>query len=183
VRDGIISAEQLLELLGESGGKTPAAEALVARGHLSPGQRARMVREQICEILWNAFGWREGSYRLLASPLTRRPPVAIDLFPGDLVLAGLRRTLTLEGVRADLPPGLALAPGAEPACHPAELTLSPWESSLLAHADGTKTVADLVLLSHADELAALAFLQGCRDLGLLDPVERVLSGTRRIGFM
>ncbi len=54
---------------------------------------------------------------------------------------------------------------------------------MLAHADGTKTVADLVVLSGMPERDALAFLQGCREIGVLDEVSQVLSGTRRIGFM
>ncbi|HET9597211.1 MAG TPA: DUF4388 domain-containing protein, partial [Anaeromyxobacteraceae bacterium] len=183
VRDGLVSAERLGALVDETGGKIPVAEALVARGLLDADRRASIVRDQICEILWNAFPWRGGSYRLLVSPLTRRPPVAVDIFPGDLVLEGLRRTATLETLRAALPPALALAPGPDPAFELYDLDISAAEATLLAHADGTKSVADLALLTPLDERSALAFLQGCREIGLLVEVGRVLAGTRRIGFM
>jgi hypothetical protein len=180
---GILSAEALAALKAEIGADAPVGEALVARGLLDPAARTRLVRDQVCELVWNTFAWREGTYRLLAGPLSRRARVTIDLAPGDLVLEGLRRTARLERLREELPARLALAPRADPCVPAADLHLAPGEATMLAHADGTKTVGDLVALSHLPERDALAFLQACRELGLLDAVKRGLSGTRRIGFM
>jgi two-component system, OmpR family, response regulator len=183
VTAGILSAEALAALKRELGADAPIGEALVARGLLEPAARARMVRDQVCEVVWSAFGWREGTYRLLVSPLSRRARVSLDLAPGDLVLEGVRRTAGLEWLREELPARLALAPRANPSVPPSDLHLTPGEATMLAHADGTKTVGDLVALSHLPERDALAFLHGCRELGLLDAVKRGLAGTRRIGFM
>jgi len=180
---GILSAEALAALKAEIGADAPVGEALVGRGLLAPAARTRLVREQVCEIVWSTFPWREGSYRLQAGPLSRRARVTVDLAPGDLVLEGLRRTAGLERLREELPARLALAPRADPRVPPSELHLAPGEATMLAHADGTKTVGDLIALSHLPEREALAFLQACRELGLLDAVKRGLSGTRRIGFM
>lgn len=180
---GILSADALYALKAEIGADAPVGEALVARGLLEPAARARLVRDQVCELVWNTFAWREGSYRLLAGPLSRRARVTIDLAPGDLVLEGLRRTAELERLREELPARLALAPRADPCVPASDLHLAPGEATMLAHADGTKTVGDLIALSRLAERDALAFLQACRELGLLDAVKRGLSGTRRIGFM
>ncbi len=183
VREGVLSPEALDAVLTEIGPKVPLNEALVARGLLDDGCRVRMMGEQIREILWSTFAWSEGSYRLLHGPRARRPIARVELFPGDLVLEGIRRTASLESLRRDLPDALALAPAAGPVFELHQLAIAPGEASMLAQADGTKTVGDLVVLSALDERSALAFLQGCREVGVLDAVSRLLAGTRRIGFM
>ena len=183
VQAGILSAEALATLTAELGASGRIGEALVARGLLDAAGRGRLVHDQVREVVWDTFGWREGSYRLVPGPLPRRARVTVDLAPGDLVLEGLRRTAELGWLREELPARLALARGAGPCVPASELHLEPAEASMLAHADGTKTVGDLVALSHLPEREALAFLHGCRELGLLDAVKRGLSGTRRIGFM
>jgi hypothetical protein len=183
VRAGILDHPALGTLLrGLRPGETTAA-ALQARGLLAPAQRARLVAEQVLEIVWSAFSWREGSYRIALQPLPVRERVPLEIFTGDLILEGMRRVATLEQLRAELPPDLALAPVAEPAVELHRLTLRSREAQLLAHADGTKRVGDLVALSELRERDALAFLQACRHMGLLDVVDRVLASTRRIGFM
>ncbi|HEX7624099.1 MAG TPA: DUF4388 domain-containing protein, partial [Anaeromyxobacteraceae bacterium] len=183
VQAGILSAEALAALMAELGATEPVSEALIARGLLDPAGRGRLVRDQVCEVVWETFAWREGGYRLLDGPLPRRARLTLDLATGDLVLEGLRRMGQLERLREELPAHLALAPCADPCVPPSELHLAPGEATMLAHADGTKTVGDLVALSQLAERDALAFLHACRELGLLDAVRLGLSGTRRIGFM
>jgi CheY-like chemotaxis protein len=183
VREGILSAGKVSALVEEIGPKEPLNEALVERGLLDEATRARLVAEQVRDILWSTFPWRDGAYRMLVGSRARRPIVPVDLFPGDVILDGVRQTSTLESLRKDLPGALALAPGTDPSFELYDLAIDQAEAEMLAHADGTKTVDDLVLLSGLDERSALAFLQGCRDIGVLDEVSRVLSGTRRIGFM
>jgi ActR/RegA family two-component response regulator len=182
VGEGILSAAELARLQGEEGARAPTAELLLARGLLDPARRAALVREQIRDIVWSTFGWRDGAYKLLASALARRPPVPVVLDPGELLRGGLLRA-ALEDLRRDLPGGVALARGASPSFTAGELGLAPEDERLLALADGTKTVADLVLLAERPEREALALLLACREAGLLDAVARGLAGTRRIGFM
>ncbi len=183
VREGVLSRDDLDVLLAEIGPKAAVGEVLVARGLLSAERRTRMVADQIRETLWSTMGWREGGYRLLVGPHAKRAIVRVELRTGDLVLEGVRRTAALDELRKDLPGSLALAPAADPAFELYDLQLATGEAAMLAHADGTKTVADLVVLSGMPERDALAFLQGCREIGVLDEVSQVLSGTRRIGFM
>ena len=182
VAEGVLTRDEHAALVAEIGPSASLADALVARGLLDEARRARMVMEQVRHIVWSTFAWRDGQYRFIAGPVPRRR-VPIDLALGDLVLEGHRRVSAIEALRAVLPDRLALAPRADAAFQLYELALSSAEASLLAHVDGTKTVRDLVLLSHLAERDALAFLQGCRDLGLLDEVSRVLARTHRIGFM
>ena len=182
-REGVLSPKVLGTVLEEIGPRSPLNEALVARGLLDDARRVSMIGDQISEILWSTFAWREGSYRLLVGSRARRPIARMVLFPGDLVLEGLRRTATLERLRLDLPDMLALAPAAAPPFALGDLAIAPGEAYMLGQADGTKTVRDLIVLSGLDERNSLAFLQGCREIGILDEVTRALAGTRRIGFM
>jgi hypothetical protein len=183
VREGVLSPEALHNVLAEIGPRSPLNEALVARGLIGDARRVSMIGDQIREILWSTFPWREGSYRLVTGSQARRPIARMVLSTGDLVLEGLRRTAALERLRLDLPDMLALAPAADPPFAIGDLAIAPGETYMLGQADGTKTVRDLIVLSGLDERSSLAFLQGCREIGILDEVTRALAGTRRIGFM
>jgi hypothetical protein len=83
----------------------------------------------------------------------------------------------------DLPAGVHLAPSPDPAFELYAMGLRPAEAHLLSLCDGTKSVKDLVVLSNLPERDALAFLQALRVMKVLDDVDRVMAGTRRIGFM
>jgi CheY-like chemotaxis protein len=178
VRRGLIGAADLEAL--PPGKRT--AEALLERGVLNEKLRTEIVAEQVKTILWSTFEWRDGTWRfgLSASPRPSRLDLALN--PGDLVLEGVMRTATLVRLREELPPGMALAPAPDPAFELYALALRPPEARLLALADGTKAVSDLLALSDLPEREALAFLQACRLMGVLDEVERVLASTRRMAF-
>ncbi len=159
------------------------ADVLLERGLLSDKLHTEIVAEQVKTILWSTFEWRDGTWRfgLSASP-PRAPRLDLALNPGDLVLEGVMRTAALVRLRKELPPQMALAPAPDPAFELHALALRPPEAKLLALADGTKAVSDLVALSDLSERDVLAFLQACRLMGVLDEVDRVLASTRRTIF-
>ncbi|HEX9052328.1 MAG TPA: DUF4388 domain-containing protein [Anaeromyxobacter sp.] len=182
VRRGIVTPERLDELRRGAPPSARTADLLLGAGLLSPARRAELVAGQIRVISWSTFDWREGVYEFqLGRPPATRVPVRIPM--GDLVLEGILRTSTLARLRAELPADVHLAPSPDPAFELYALGLRPKEAHLLSASDGTKSVADLVRLSELPERDALAFLEACRVMGVLDEVERVLASTRRIGFM
>jgi hypothetical protein len=181
VRRGIVDAEHL-EVLRRESPAARSADLVLAAGLLDPEKRAELVAGQIRAIAWSTFEWRNGDYEFQIG----RPPadrVDVRLAMGDVVLEGMLRASTLPRLRADLPGGAHLAPTPDPAFELYALGLRPGEAHLLALADGTKSVDDLVRLSDMPEREALAFLQACRVMRVLDEVDRVLASTRRIGFM
>jgi CheY-like chemotaxis protein len=181
VRRGAVTPEAI-ETLRRAAPDERTGEALVARGLLSPETRLELLSGQVRAIVWSTFEWREGSYAFQLG----RPPasrVALELPMADLVLDGMRRASTLPRLRAELGPDVHLAPSPDPAFELYALKLKRGEAKLLALADGTKGVADLVRLADVEEKDAFAFLQACRVMRVLDEVERVLASTRRIGFM
>jgi CheY-like chemotaxis protein len=181
IRRGVVAPEKLDALRAEAP-KARVGELLVERGILTPARRAELIAGQIKVILWSTFEWRDGSYELqLARPPEPRVPISLPM--GDLILEGMLRASTLPVLAAELPEKLFLAPAPAPAFELYALGLRPQEAELLTLADGTKTVADLAALSSLPGREALAFLQACRAMGVLQEVERVLASTRRMGFM
>jgi CheY-like chemotaxis protein len=181
VRRGVVTAERLEALRKERPGAR-TAELLAGAGLLSPEQRATLIAGQIRLIAWSTFEWRDGTYDFqLGKAPASRVPVRITM--GELVLEGMLRASTLARLKLELPAELHLAPSPDPAFELYALGLRAREARLLAHADGTKSVADLLRLTDLPERDALAFLQACRVMRVLDDAERVLASTRRIGFM
>lgn len=181
IRRGLVTPEAIETMQRAAPGER-TGDALVARGLLDAERRLELLQAQIRVIAWSTFEWREGRYAFqLGRPPAARVPLQVPM--ADLVLEGLRRVSTLPRLKAELSPEAHLAPSPDPAFELYDLKLQRGEAKLLALADGTKGVADLVRLSEVPERDALAFLQACRVMRVLDEVERVLASTRRIGFM
>jgi CheY-like chemotaxis protein len=182
VRRGILTQERLEELRRAGPANARTSFLLEQAGLLSHERRAELLAGQIRAIAWSSFDWREGGYEFqLGRPPAARVPVRLAM--GDLLLEGILRTATLPRLREELPADVHLAPSPDPAFELYALGLRPKEAHLLSAADGTKSVADLVRLSELPERDALAFLEACRVMRVLDEVDRVLASTRRIGFM
>ncbi len=181
VRRGIVPADRL-ESLRRAQPTARTADLLAASGLLPAEKRSELVAGQIRAIAWSTFEWRDGTYEFqLGRPPATRLPLKIAM--GDLILEGMLRASTLPRLREELAAEAHLAPSPDPAFELYALGLRAREAHLLALADGTKSVADLVRLSDMPEREALAFLQACRVMRVLDEAERVLASTRRIGFM
>ena len=181
VRRGLVTAEAL-EALRLAGPGRRNGELLEQAGLLTRPRRVELVGAQVRAIAWSTFEWIEGRYDFqLARPPSGLLPLGLSM--ADLLLEGMVRASTLPRLAADLPAGIHLAPSADPAFELYALGLRPGEAHLLSLCDGTKSVVDLVALSRLPERESLAFLQALRVMRVLDDVERVLAGTRRIGFM
>jgi CheY-like chemotaxis protein len=182
VRRGLLSQERLDALRRAAPATARTADVLADAGVVLPARLPEILAGQIRAIAWSTFDWREGSYEFhLGRPPSSRVPLRLPT--GDLLLEGLLRTATLQQLAAELPRTAHLAPSPSPAFELYALGLRPKEAHLLSLADGTKSVADLLRLCELPERDALAFLQACRVMRVLEDVERVLASTRRIGFM
>jgi hypothetical protein len=144
-------------------------------------QRRELLEEQVKEILWSTFSWERGDFSFSSRRPRSQDLVKLAVFPGDLILEGVRRTESLSSLRQKLPATRRLFPNADPPYELHQLRLDGAQARLLAYADGSKSVTDLLTLTDGSEQASLATLWGLVLLRILEerPVERA---RRRISY-
>ncbi len=182
VRRGALPEEELgavAALAKESELRT--GEAMIQLGLLTPAQRRELLEAQVKEIIWSTLSWTQGDFAFSPRRITRADLVRVSVFPGDLVMEGIRRE-PLVALRKHLPPHRKLFPAADPPYALHELALSGDEAHLLVWADGSKTVEDLITLSDLSEREVLAALRGFELLGLVEEREDAPPSGRRISF-
>lgn len=182
VRRGLLSESDLqamARLSREEGLRT--AEAMMRLGLLDAQRHQALVEAQVKEILWSSFAWNTGGYGFSPMRLQRTGLVKLSIFPGDLILEGVLKLETLVALRKKLPPSRRLFPTAAPPYALHELKLSGPQALLLAYADGSKTVEDLLTLTDLSEREALATLRGLELMGILQE-RREEPNQRRISF-
>jgi hypothetical protein len=169
VRVGALPADRLAYVQAEArNAGMRSGEAMVALGLLDEAGRKRLLERQIKEIVWSAFSWTEGDYQLALRANPRADLVEISLPIGPLVLEGYREAFSLIDLRQRVDSSTRFCPTADPPFELHELALGDQEALILAYADGTKTVEDLLLLVDLSEREALALLHGLVQLGILE---------------
>ncbi|MCP3064844.1 response regulator [Myxococcus sp. K38C18041901] len=183
VRRGVLDEAKLAEVAAvakEQGLRT--GEAMIRLGLLDAGRRKQLLEDQVRELLWSTFPWTEGAYGFSAMRPQRADLVKLSVFPGDLILEGVEKTETLVALRQRMSAGRRLFPTADPPYGLHELKLQGPQALLLAYADGSKTVEDLLALVDVSERQALATLRGLELLGVLEERPETPSRRHRISF-
>ncbi len=183
VRRGVLPEARLQEVLTLAREQNlRSAEAMIRLGVLDAKQRQQLVEEQVKEILWSTFSWTEGNYGF--SPM--RPPrtglVKLSVFPGDLILEGILKSEPLVKLRQHMHRSRKLFPSAAPPYGLHELKLKGQQALLLAYADGSKTVEDLLALTELPEREVLATLRGLELIGVLEERRDEPTNRSRISF-
>jgi CheY-like chemotaxis protein len=179
---GLLSESDLqavAALSKEAGIRT--GDAMMRLGLLDAEKRRVLVEEQVKEILWSTFTWSSGGYGFSPMRLQRSGLVKLSIFPGDLILEGVLKLETLVALRQKMPRTRRLFPTADPPYALHELKLAGPQAMLLAYADGSKTVEDLLTLTDLSEREALATLRGLELMGILQE-RREEPSKRRISF-
>jgi CheY-like chemotaxis protein len=181
VRRGVLSEEQLQQasaLAREQGLRT--GEALQRMGVVDAQRYRQLLVEQVREIGSSLVGWSQGTYGF-SRPKPPAGLVRLAVSPGQLVLEGIQRQEPLVALRQRMPPERTLSAPPDRPYEPQELNLSPGHAVLLAQADGSKTVEDLLALTDLSEREVLATLRGLELLGMLE--ERAAPPSlKRISF-
>ncbi|MDY7232577.1 response regulator [Hyalangium rubrum] len=181
-RRGVMSdsdMQAVTALSKEEGLRT--GDAMMRLGLLTADKRRALVEEQVKEIIWSTFGWTTGGYGFSPMRLQRAGLVKLSIFPGDLILEGVLKLETLVALRQKMPRTRRLFPRADPPYGLHELKLGGPQALLLAYADGTKTVEDLITLTDLSERETLATLRGLELMGILEE-RREEPSRRRITF-
>lgn len=183
VRRGVLTEERLTDVAAfakREGLRT--GEAMIRQGVLDAARRKQLLEEQVREMLWSTFTWTDGAYGFSAMRPRRADLVKLSVFPGNLILEGVEKTETLMALRQRMGHGRRLFPTADPPYGLHELKLQGPQALLLAYADGSKTVEDLLALTDVSERQALATLRGLELLGVLEERPETPSRRHRISF-
>jgi CheY-like chemotaxis protein len=181
-RRGVLSDSDLqaVAALSKEGG-VRTGDAMMRLGLIDAEKRRVLVEEQVKEIIWSTFAWSTGGYGFSPMRLQRAGLVKLSIFPGDLILEGVLKLETLVALRQKMPRTRRLFPRADPPYALHELKLAGPQAMLLAYADGTKTVEDLITLTDLSERETLATLRGLELMGILEE-RREEPSRRRITF-
>jgi CheY-like chemotaxis protein len=181
MRAGAITVEQLREIRSTAKAKgTTTALEMTQRGLINPGWHEELVREQVKEIAWSVIDWNDGEYGFSQGRLPAGL-LPISLNPAQVVVEGVRRNFPLVRLRNLVDSNALYSPRPDPPYDLQELDLTDPEARVIAYADGTKSVEDLLVLTEADEKVVLGILHAGQLLGILEPrKESMLS--RRIVF-
>ncbi len=172
VRTGKIRPEQLADVaLMAQQTKRRTGDILVERGLLRDTERLYYVGQQVKAIIYSLFAWEEGTYVVSFGGKARGETLKLDVNPANLIVRGVKKLYKVERVKRILALEDRLVPSRQPVYPQADIELERWESELLAHADGSRTVAELIAFARRPEpvvqlsLAALLAVQALEKAG------------------
>jgi CheY-like chemotaxis protein/curved DNA-binding protein CbpA len=147
VRDGKISQATFAESRRRIKPGRLQGEILVAMEILSEEEIAAALRAQADEKLFEAFGWRSGTYRFeRGASLERANTLGVERSPANLILRGVRERFPLELVEGYISShaDCFLIPAESPFYQFQEVDLDPEHEELLAGLDGTRRLAEFL---------------------------------------
>jgi hypothetical protein len=170
LRRGRISLRQFTDAGAALAPGKRLGAVLVERGVLSPKDLVKTVVEQVQEIIYGAFQWTEGQYRLHAGA-TSPEAITLNISTPDIVLEGIRRIEAWSRVeRAVGGPASCYERAADYERALSAMNLSFEKLSLLTSMNGRRTVESL-----CDE-SSLPDFEVCRTLWAF----RVIGVVRRV---
>jgi hypothetical protein len=171
LRRGRISLRQYVEAGAALAPGKRLGTVLVEQGVLSPKDLVKAVVEQVQEIIYGAFQWTEGQYRLNAGA-TSAESITLNISTPDLILEGIRR---IEAwTRIDRAVGGLHARYERATAYEGTLramTLSPEKVTLLMGLDGTRTVEAICQASSLADFEVCRVLWAFRVIGLVRRVD------------
>jgi hypothetical protein len=147
-------------------------DLLVERGILDEEERVHYLGQQVKAIIYSAFAWEEGEYRLELDGRPSEEAVQVDLDPANLVARGVRKLYRPERLLRLVAPNQVLAPVEDPPFPRSALRVQAWEAELLDRVDGRSTVVDLRGWARRPAPEVNAILHVATVLGILAPVRR-----------
>ena len=169
VRVGKIKPEQLddVAVVAQQTGRR-TGDVLVERGLLKDTERLYYVGQQVKSIIYSLFGWEEAQFVVTFREKARAESIKLDVFPGNLIVRGIKKLYKPERLARLVKPEDRLMPSQQPAYQLHELELDKWEAGLLSRLDGTRTNAEVFALSGKPEHQVRAFLAALLGVEILE---------------
>ncbi len=155
-------------------------EILVAEGYITRQVLEAFVLDQIQDTIFDLMRWDEGRFDFEVLPEVLHEDIGLAVSVENIVMEGSRRLEEWQRVRKKVPSmdmvfKMATAPGEGTF----EISLKPAEWSLLLLVDGTRSVHDLALETHAGDFDVARMVYGLFSAGLLEVVDDAEVAERR----
>ncbi len=142
-----------------------------------------VVDEQVRRIAIGAFSWPSGSYRLTLEGRATKEPLPVTVHVGDVVVHANMLTESDSALKKAAPDDARFAPVGDAVYGLEHLRLTPAEARVVIAMDGTKTIADLLLLmAPTSERVVRGLAAGLQCLHLAKFMGRGPAAARKISF-
>lgn len=169
VRVGRIKPEQLQDVaVVAAQTRRRTGDVMVERGMLKETERLYFVGQQVKSIIYSLFGWDTGQFVVTFREAARAESIKLDLFPGNLVIRGIKKLYKPDRLARIVASQDRLMPAQQPAWQLHEIELERWEAQLLPRIDGTRTNAELIALANRPELQVKGFLAAMLGVQILE---------------
>jgi CheY-like chemotaxis protein len=169
VRVGKIKPEQLQDIaVVAAQTRRRTGDVMVERGLLKETERLYYVGQQVKSIIYSLFGWESGQFVVTFREAARAEMIKLDLFPGNLVIRGIKKLYKPERLTRLVALEDRLMPAQQPTWQLHEIELERWEAQLLPRIDGTRTNAELLALAAKPEHQVKGFLAAMLGVQILE---------------
>ena len=125
---------------------------LIDMGVFEKAEIADCLKQQIEEIVYNLFSWKEGDFLFHEGVAPQNAPFLVELSTMSVIMEGTRRIDEWIEIQKVLPPDdVLLAVSRAPKTNQEEFTLSVDEFKLIGLINGERTLPDLINLSPMGE--------------------------------
>jgi hypothetical protein len=145
LRNGKISPAQYDDLQGRLSGDTRAGKALVQMGAITPKDLWWGVKNQVLEIIYGMFGWRQGYFAFTETATeTSGERITLSMSTTSIIMEGIRRLDEWARIQEKIPTPqviFARVPGMEREV--LELELPETETRVLEAVDGERPLHEV----------------------------------------
>ena len=151
LRNGKITEEQYRESITRVTPDKRHGKLLVQMGAISPKDLWWGVKNQVLEVIFSLFTWKEGEFEFFATDEEIQERITLSINTSSIIMEGIRRLD--EGARiqekiTSLEMIFIHVPGAELTD---DLDMSPTELKLFDYIDGKRTIRELIGMSELTE--------------------------------
>ncbi|HUH12004.1 MAG TPA: DUF4388 domain-containing protein [Longimicrobiales bacterium] len=164
VADGVISSEQLKEVIAEQGRRPDKrlGELLLENGFITAEHLAAVIRVQIEEAVYHLFTWSQGSFFFEVDQAPDETDYLVSINPESLLLEGARRVDEWSVIEKKIPSLDLIFDLDRERLRASDVELTPEQEKVAPLLDGTRSVQDV-----ADRIGLVEFDVGKALYGLL----------------
>ena len=155
VRHGKITPEQHMKSGLLVGPGKRQGKVLVQIGALSPSELWWGVKNQVLEIIYSVFHWKDGRFSFEEVQELPEEKIKLSVTTTNIIMEGIRRLDEWPRIREHIPSDRLVPILAPEEGRDRSVTFYEEETNLLSLVDGQRTVRDIIYLSKLNEFETL----------------------------